>query len=185
MFRTVIVALTLTFTLPLVADGFKDRYSGNLLRLYGPSATRTSRLTMGIDAVTSDEEVQALRMLLRSEGAAAVMKRLADVEMGAIFTTGSIAVPLCFVRIEQKPDGKGRRIIGIAARRIAFQETWHQTRSLDYPWSVVILEVDAKGKGEGKLLEAAKIEMAENGKVEITYNTTQPARVLNVKHSDH
>jgi len=49
----------------------------------------------------------------------------------------------------------------------------------------VILEVDAHGKGEGKLLEAAKIEMAENGKVEVTYNTNQPARVLNVRHSDH
>ena len=185
MFRTVVAALALTFTLPLVADGFKDRYTGNLLRPYGPSATRTSYLTVGIDAITSDEEVQALRTLLQTGGVSAVMKRLEDVEMGAIFTTGSMAVSLCFVRVEPKPDGKGRRIVGIAARRIAFQETWHQTRSLDYPWSVVVLDVDARGKGVGKLLEAAKIEMGEDGKVEVTYNTTQPARVVNVRHSDH
>ena len=181
MFRTIVVTLTLAFS--LTAGGFKDRYTANLIRLYGPSATRTSMLTVGIDTVTSDEEVQALRSLLQKEGPAAVMKQLSEVERGALFTTNSLAVPLCFVRVEQKPDGKGRRIVGIAARRIAFQETWHNTRSLDYPWSVVILEVDARGKGEGKLLEAAKIEMSETGRVEVTYNTTQPARVVNVRHS--
>lgn len=183
MFRK--IASILTLSLSLMAGGFKDRYTGNLIRPYGPNSARTATsLTVGIDAVTSDAETQELRALLAKEGPAAVLKRLENVEMGAIFTTRSLAVPLCFVRVQPTPDGKGKRIVGIAARRIAFQETWHNTRSLDYPWSVVILDVDANGKGQGKLLEAAKIVVGEDGTVDVSYLATQPARVMNVKHSN-
>jgi len=180
MLRTVLTMLALATT--LMAGGFKERYTGNLLRPYGPSRTRTTTLTVGIDAVTSDAELATLRNLLKTEGLPALRKRLEDAELGALFTSGSLAVPLCFVRSEPRPDGSGRRIIGLAARRIAFYETWHQTRSLDYPWSVVILDVDAKGRGKGQLLEAARIELSETGQVEVTYNTPARARVLNVRH---
>jgi hypothetical protein len=183
MFRRIIPIFTLS--LSLMAGGFKDRYTGNLIRPYGPSSARTATtLTVGIDSVTSDEETQELRALLAKDGPSAVLKRLENVERGALFTTRSLAVPLCFVRVQPLPDGKGKRIVGITARRIAFQETWHATRSLDYPWSVVILDVDANGKGKGQLLEAAMIAVGEDGKVEVTYITNQPARVSNVNHSN-
>lgn len=179
MFRVAITALLLAGS--LAAEGFKERFTASLIRPYGPSRTRTTFLTVGIDAVTSDAEVETLRKLMATEGFPAVKKRLEDAEMGALFTTGSLAVPLCFVRVEAKPEGGGRRIIGLAARRIAFFETWHQTRSLEYPWSVVILDVDAKGKGQGQLMEAAKIEVGETGRVEVTYSTRTPAKLINVR----
>lgn len=182
MFRT--AATVFALSLSLMAGGFKDRYTGNLIRSYGPAATRTAMLTVGIDDVTPEEEVLALRTLLQKEGPEAVRKALINVEKGAIFTTGSLAVPLCFVRVQPLPDGKGQRVVGIVARRLAFQETWHATRSLDYPWSVVIMDIDANGRGQGKLLEAAKIEVDETGRVEVTYLTNQPARVTNIKHSN-
>ena len=181
MYRVLAAVLLLSMT--LAASGFKERYSANLVRMYGPSRTRTTMLTIGIDELTSDEELKTLHDLLGKEGPDAVKKHLWSVEKGALFTTNSLAVPLCFVRVEDKPGGKGRRIIGISARRIAFRETWHQTRSLEYPWSVVVLDLDANGRGTGQLMEAAKIEMADSGKVEVTYNTIQPARLQNVRRS--
>jgi hypothetical protein len=53
------------------------------------------------------------------------------------------------------PDG-GRRIVLATDRPIRFWEAWHQSRTLDYPFTVIELRMDSDGTGEGKLALASR-----------------------------
>lgn len=180
--------LALTLALPFFAaepkaTEPKERFNCNLALMNGPVRVGTTFFTVLIDDYTSDAEAQELRDLLKAKGAAAVQALIRDKELGAMFTTGSLATPLCFIRQFPLENGKGRRIVGIASRRTRFGEHWYDTRSLDYPWSMVDFTIDENGKGKGVLYETARFEYDEKGKLLISSQGTQPTRLLNVKLS--
>lgn len=49
------------------------------------------------------------------------------------------------------PDG-GERVVLVTDRRIGFWEAANQPRSIDYPFTVIELRLQADGEGEGKIL---------------------------------
>ena len=178
--------LALTLALPFFAaepkaTEPKERFNCNLALMNGPVRVGTTFFTVLIDDYTSDAEAQELRDLLKAKGAAAVQALIRDKELGAMFTTGSLATPLCFIRQFPLENGKGRRIVGIASRRTRFGEHWYGAQSLDYPWSMVEFTVDENGKGSGLLYELAMFGYDEKGKLVITSGTVAPSKLFNIK----
>lgn len=182
------ILLPLVLALPFFASEPKatepkERFTANLIRIDGPAATRTSFFNILIDDYTSDVDAKEIRELLKAKGSDAVQTKIGNLELGAMYTTGTLALPLCFIRQFPLENGKGRRIVGISARRTRFGEHWYDTRSMDYPWSMVDFTVDEKGKGSGLLYETAKFEYDEKGKLLITSQGLHPTKLLNVKLS--
>ena len=66
-------------------------------------------------------------------------------------------------------------------RPIQMFEVMRSLRSEDYPYGMVELVLDDKGKGEGSLIAAAKIEFNKEGAVEIENLGTRPFRLMNVR----
>ncbi|BCS35536.1 hypothetical protein TBR22_A47690 [Luteitalea sp. TBR-22] len=80
-------------------------------------------------------------------------------------------------------DG-GRRIIVITDRYIGFREARNQPRTVDYPFTLMELRVNARGEGTGKASVATRITFdKKNQKIELENWSSEPVRLNEVKVS--
>ena len=78
------------------------------------------------------------------------------------------------------PDG-GKRIVLAMDRYIGFGEARNQPRSIDYPFTLLQIHVDAAGKGEGKMAVATKISFDKDKKqIELENYASEPVRLNNL-----
>ncbi len=79
-------------------------------------------------------------------------------------------------------EGGGRQIILATDRRIGFAESWRSSRTLDYNVSLIILNLDAEGRGDGQLMLGAEFvwDDAKN-QVVITNFASEPIRLTSVR----
>jgi hypothetical protein len=124
----------------------------------GPrTAPVAEQVQITIDGWTTSEQRKTLATALAerdADGALEELRRLPEV--GFIRTPDSLGYPLRYAAQEPLPDG-GRRIVLATDRPIRFWETWSSSRTLDYPFTVVELQMNANGEGEGKLALATRI----------------------------
>jgi hypothetical protein len=111
------------------------------------SIDRWTTKTQRVKLATALEEREA-------DGLLDELRRLPDV--GFIRTPDSLGYPLRYAAQEPLPDG-GRRIVLATDRPIRFWETWSGSRTLEYPFTVIELQMDANGEGEGKLALATRV----------------------------
>jgi hypothetical protein len=101
-------------------------------------------------------------------------------EVGHIRGGASLGYPVRFAR--QIPLGDGARRILIATDRpVSFLEAANQTRTMDYPFMIVDIRMDAKGEGQGKLLPLARVNVDSDHVVEIENYASEPVRLTSVR----
>ena len=138
-----------------------------------------------INSYSTVQEGERLHKLLLDGGPSALLKALGKMKSkGHIERDGSVGL-YNFKFILSKPIAGGRHIYAVADRPIGFLEAYFSTRSKDYPFG--ILELDLKegsserDKGEGTLIYAAKIKVLNGDKVEIENVTFAPIKLLAVR----
>ncbi len=65
-------------------------------------------------------------------------------------------------------------------RPISFRESVNNSRSTDYPFGYIEINLDDNGKGEGRFFASAKVTMTA-GTVDIESYSPQPLRLLGVQ----
>lgn len=89
--------------------------------------------------------------------------------------------PLRYTHQTSLPDG-GRRIVIATDRVMSFWERANQPRTTQYPFTLIQIEVDDEGRGEGRMAVATKITYDKNRKVmEIENFSSEPVRLKNVR----
>jgi hypothetical protein len=79
-------------------------------------------------------------------------------------------------------DEGGRRVILGTDRYVGFWEARNQPRTIDYPFTLIQIEVDRDGRGQGKMSVATRIRFDETRKVvELENYTSEPVRLNDVK----
>jgi hypothetical protein len=170
-------ALALLVTGALAAQLSGEQLVGNLVNLTNGG---TAPVVIHIDHYTSDAEVANLKGILASKGPDALRDALWNLEAGYIRIGGGLGYPIAVAR--SKPDGKGGRLVRLMLDRpIAFRELANNTRSVDYPFTYLELNLDQAGNGEGKMIVAAKVTLTGENSVEIESLGTQPIKILQVK----
>lgn len=130
---------------------------------------------------TTDAERDRLVDAVREKGADGLLNALRKMdEIGYIQSGGSLGYPLRFAR-EVPLEGGGRRIIIGTDRRMSFLELREQPRTIDYPYMVIDIRLNADGKGEGKLMPLAKITTDRDHIVEIENYASEPVRLTSVE----
>lgn len=82
---------------------------------------------------------------------------------------------------EPLPEG-GRRIALATDRYIGFAEARNQPRSIDYPFTLMEIRVNAKGEGEGKVAVATKIQFDKGKNTMVLENySSEPVRLQQVR----
>jgi hypothetical protein len=173
---------------PAVAKEPIERFTAFAVNLGGPTVgapigrARTGTVDIAIERWSTPEERDQLTAALQEGGSDALLKALQKIKhpAGYIRRPTSIGYPLRFAWQIQGSDGQ-RRIIIATDRPISFLEARASTRSLDYPFMLIELRLDAEGKGEGKLLPLARVTANHDHVVEIENYAQEPVRLTEVR----
>jgi hypothetical protein len=156
------------------------QYAATAVGQAGVPAGKTFGMTVYVDEVTSDADVQELIGILKAKGQNGVVDAMEKMkDKGRAAPTAGVGTGMRFVRM--RPNNKGGYHIVLATNRsISFPELYNGTRSTDYPIGIVVLDVDKDGKGTGSFAPACKIKFNKKGELEIEHYGQKPFRLANV-----
>jgi hypothetical protein len=139
-------------------------------------------LRVSIDRWTGDEEHERLLGVLMQKGQKAFEEVLRDARpTGSFRTLTSLGWDIRMARQTPGKDG-GRDILLITDRPIGFAESWNASRTLDYPFTVIELHVNADNEGEGNMAIATKLIPDRVNKLLVFENfDNQRIRLVQVK----
>jgi hypothetical protein len=136
-----------------------------------------------LERLSTDEERQGLIAAFVEGGQDMLLKTLQKVKprVGYIRTPNSLGYDLQYAYRFANSDGTSRIVIG-TDRRINFWEARNQPRSIDYPFTIIEMRLDAKGEGEGRMAAGTKISRSKDGKtIELETYGISPVALNEIK----
>jgi hypothetical protein len=126
-----------------------------------------------VERWSSDSERTRLANALLQKGPQALLDALQDTRpVGNIRTPDSLGYDLRYAHQTRERDGS-RRIVIATDRPIGFWEAANRPRTIDYPFTVIQMQMPAEGRGKGTLSYATKI-LAHDNIIELENFTTSP-----------
>ena len=159
----------------------QQQFAATVYPQAGVFAGRMTELNIYIDGYTPDDEAAQLRELLKTKGPDALLNAIEKLKskgrVGVVGTTGW-SVPV----IRQHPTANGgRRLVFFGNRPLSFYEAREQTITTQYPFGLMILNVNAQGEGDGLLYPVCKVKFNKQGELEVENFGIAPAKVVNVR----
>ena len=148
----------------------------------------TATLQINITRWSTDEERDALLRTLAEKGQKDFVKALQkQEECGFVRVTGRAAARnpfpserLRYCREFPREDG-GRRLVLGFDRYISFYESAARPRWRDYDVSLIVMDVDAEGKGVGELAMGVRLSINDKRQLVIENFGTEPVRLTNIR----
>ncbi len=158
-----------------------QQYAATAFGQAGVAAGKSFGLTVFISRWTTDQELQPYIATLKESGSNALVKALNKTkDVGRLSPTGFVGSGFRIARFRPTPGG-GLHIVMVTDRPISFGEAYNSTRSKDYPFGIVVLDVDKDGNGTGTLAPICKIKFNKKGELEIEHFGQKPLRLTNVR----
>jgi len=156
------------------------QYAAVELGQSGPVAGKSFPLTVYVQELTSDGEIEELVSTLKHKGQDGLVSALEDMkDKGRVAPTGSVGTGMRVVRIRPTKDG-GQHIVLATNRPISFPELYNSTRSSNYKIGILVLNVDKDGKGSGSFAPLCKVKFNKKNELEIEHYGQKPFRLANV-----
>ena len=158
-----------------------ERYQATLMLLNAPGGMRSMPVSIIVKRWSTDAEKQHLIEALKNGGQDALMDAMSKMDVATVSIGGRLGNSVAFATFMDLPGGRKVRLA--TNRPITFAEARRGTRSMDYPLGALEFTLDEKGRGEGILIEAAKIELSPEGEITVTTLPTNiaPQRLVGVK----
>src|SRR5580765_7358387 len=144
---------------------------------------KTSVLTININRWSTDEEREILLVTLQEFGRDKLLDALTKIRppVGYMRLPNSLGYDLYYARNHPNPDGS-RRVVIATNRLVNFREAANNTRSMQYQLTLIEIHLDKDGKGEGKMVPAAKVSWdTKDKKIEVENYNALPVDLLNVQ----
>ena len=138
------------------------------------------RLQLRIDRWSTDEERDHLRSTLKDQGTRALTTELfRQDEVGMVREVQQLANPFRYSR--RVPTEDGTMIIMATDRPLNFAEVWRGSRTRDYNVTIVIMNLDDEGNGDGQIMMGTELGWdAEKDQLELTHFASEPVRLTRV-----
>jgi len=136
-----------------------------------------------LERLSTDEEREGLIAAFVEGGQDKLLPALQKIRprVGFIRTPNSLGYDLQYAWRFVNSDGTSRLVIA-TDRRINFWEARNQPRTIDYPFTIIEMRLDAKGEGEGRMAAGTKISRSKDGKtVELENYGISPVALNNIK----
>ncbi len=156
-----------------------DQFTGSLVNTVA-GARFSQPFILSVDHYTGDAEVQHLTGLLAEKGPYSLRDELWKHSVGYLQIGGRLGVPVAAVLSQD--TATGRKLTVVLNRPLSAFEVQYYARSSMYPFSVLELDLDQNGVGQGTLIGAARMRMRGNT-LEIQSLGVQPLRLLAVRAS--
>ena len=101
--------------------------------------------------------------------------------VGSIRTPDSVGYPLRYAR-QTAASANIENIVIITDRALSFYEVRNSTRTVDYPFTVIRMQLNSQGRGQGDILLATRIS-AEKATKDIAFENygAMPLKLQNVR----
>jgi len=158
-----------------------ERFTANAVSLSPEYGTGQQVVDIDVTRWSSNAERERLVAALREKGPNELLKQLQKVKpVGRIKTPDSLGYDLRYAYQQVDPDG-GRTIVIATDRPIGFWEASNRPRSIDYPFTVIQMQLDREGTGKGTMSYATRIVAHKNNVIELEDFATQPIMLNNIK----
>jgi hypothetical protein len=173
------VASTLTLA---QTSGTPERFTAMAVNMSNVGRSGAGTIDIAVDRWSTDAERDRLLTVLMEKGADKLLDVLRDMRrVGYIRSPNSLGYDLHYARRTPLPDG-GERVVLATDRPIGFWEAVNRPRSIDYPFTIIELHLNADGEGEGKLSIATKIAADKESKTIVLEDyANQPVLLTSVK----
>lgn len=164
-----------------LANNAPETFTAFAVNMNSHAAGRaTSTVDIRVQRYSTDQERDQLMDAFKSGGQDKLLEVLQKLPVvGYIRTPTSLRYDLHFARQVPNPEG-GRKVILLTDRHLAMWEVVNSTRSVNYPFTLIQLELGADGTGVGKASIATKITQNDNV-IELENFESQPVLLNNVK----
>jgi hypothetical protein len=167
---------------PQAANVGPERFTAFAVDMSNTARTGNNSTTVDIvvNRWSSDADRDRLLNILKTKGQDALLSALQSLPVvGYITTPGSLRYDLHFAR--QHPEAEGGRTVVLATDRyITGWEARNRPRTIDYPFTLIQLQLDREDHGIGKLSIATKIT-AKGDTIELENFSSEPVRLTEVK----
>ena len=173
------------FALPAVGQDLPLRFDAVAVNMSNVGPRGQARLDIVVNRWSTDEERSRLMAALQEQSRRGD-RQLADAlfgkeSVGTIREVQSLAYDLRYARAIPNEDG-GQQIVLATDRRIGFAEAWRSTRTMDYNVTLIFLDLDAKGRGQGQLMLGAEFRWDEaKNQIIIENFASEPIRLTQVR----
>jgi hypothetical protein len=141
--------------------------------------TGAGTVQIRIERWSTEAEQKRLVDTLIKDGPQKMLTLLQDMRpVGTIRTPDSLGYNLRYAQQARGKDG-GRQIVIATDRPIGFWEARNQPRTIDYPFTVIQMQMGPDGKGKGTLSYATKI-IAYNKIIELEDYATAPIMLTEI-----
>jgi hypothetical protein len=152
---------------------------------FGAQMERGQTVVLDINVFrwSTDEERERLLTTLQEFGRDKLIDELMKIRpvVGYFKAPNSVGYDLYYARKTPLPDG-AQQIVLATNRRVNVREAASAQRSMQYQLTVIELRIDEDGKGEGKMVPAAKISWDTKKKaIEIENYRALPIDLVNCK----
>jgi hypothetical protein len=150
-----------TVTFAAQTNGAPARYTAfavNMGNAEGPARrSGAGTVEINVERWSTDAERDRLVSVLMEKGPEKLLDTLQSLRrVGYIRTPNSIGYDLHFARKVPLPED-GESVVIATDRYISFWEASRRPRSIDYPFTVIEMRLNADGEGEGKMSIATKV----------------------------
>jgi hypothetical protein len=157
------------------------QYSATAFGQSGAAAGKSFGMSVNVDQLSNDGEIDELLGTLKSKGQDGLLSAVSSMkDKGRVAPTGSVGTGMKVIRSRPTADG-GQHIVLMTDRWITFSELYNGTRSRDYPFGIVVLNVNKDGKGTGTFAPLCKIRFNKKKELEVEHYGQKPFRLANVK----
>lgn len=181
----VLLAGALVFPAAVLAQGRPpgpERFEGRIANTGTFGNAGSNFFSIQVDEYTSDDEFIELLEILAGGGPRRLEDAFLRSRKGRI-VINSLGYDIALAR--STPTESGRVVRVFTVRHLGFDETVGQTRSREYPFGMIELQLDRRGRGDGVLVVAARLQLNADRRLEVeTFRETfgTPAfRLLNVE----
>ena len=130
---------------------------------------------------STDAEKDQLLQVFREKGQDALLSALQKMPVvGGIRTPGSLNYDIHFARQRPRAEG-GREIFLMTDRYVSAWEAMNRPRTIDYPFTLIQLQLDQNGRGVGKASIATQITQDPDGTIVLENFSSQPVMLNDVR----
>lgn len=158
-----------------------EKFSATAMVMGTVGTGATARVDITIQRWSTDEERDALLQVLAEQGREKFTNALRNQEkVGYVQIRGGLGYDLRYAR--EHRQGEQRTIIIATDRLIGFGELARQSRTLRYDVSLITLQVDAQGSGEGTIAAGAELSFdSDSNTLTIENFSSEPVRLTKVR----
>lgn len=165
-----------------------ESYTANVMVMDSPGSQNSSILTMNIYGWTSDEDRETVLDAIKeatdnprnrsTRGVSTTLRKLG--KAGFLFLMGEQGWPIRYAR--EFETSSGRQVILGLERPVTFSEVYTGSQAQDFDVTVIVLNLDSSGNGEGIASVGTELVWNEaEDKIGVTNFSSQPVKLTNVR----